>query len=203
GAPHAFDRLALINNPHRQGAFVIGGQKVGMEGGHERRPFRPGTADLNQGLTRRPESGGEPSGAPSMSRTTARIATIALFTTPLLAAAPALAQQAPAAATRQPASAEVRAAYDRADARSRSVFWTGQAEINPMDPIAGVRAAQAMRELGRHQEAAEMAERVLLVQPANVEAMLEVGRGHIARGQAFYGIAALERARDARPDDWR
>ena len=138
-----------------------------------------------------------------MSRTTARIATIALFTTPLLAAAPALAQQAPATATRQPASAEVRAAYDRADALSRSVFWTEQAEINPMDPIAGVRAAQAMRELGRHQEAAEMAERVLLVQPANVEAMLEVGRGHIARGQAFYGIAALERARDARPDDWR
>src|SRR5690606_15115791 len=178
GAPHAFDRLALINNPHRQGAFVIGGQKVGMEGGHERRPFRPGTADLNQGLTRRPESGGEPSGAPSMSRTTARIATITLFMSPLLAATPVLAQQAPAPAAtqRRPASAEVRAAYDRADALSRSVFWTEQAEINPMDPVAGVKAAQAMRELGRHQEAAEMAERVLLVQPDNLEAMLEVGR---------------------------
>ena len=140
-----------------------------------------------------------------MSRTTALIATIALFATPLLAVSPAVAQQAaaPAAAPRTPASAEVRAAYDRADALSRSVFWTEQAEINPMDPIAGVKAAQAMRELGRHQEAAEMAERVLLVQPDNVEAMLEVGRGHIARGQAFYGIAALERARDARPRDWR
>ena len=33
--------------------------------------------------------------------------------------------------------------------------------------------------------------------------MLELGRAHIARGQAFYGIAALERARDARPHDWR
>ena len=140
-----------------------------------------------------------------MSRTTARIATIALFAAPLLAVSPAAAQQAqaPAAATRTPASAEVRAAYDRADALSRSVFWTEQAEINPMDPVAGVRAAQAMRELGRHQEAAELAERVLLVQPENVEAMLEVGRGHIARGQAFYGIATLERARDARPQDWR
>ena len=142
-----------------------------------------------------------------MSRTTARIATIALFAAPLLAVgAPAVAQQAEPrtqAAPRAPASAEARAAYDRADPLSRSVFWTEQAELNPMDPIAGVKAAQAMRELGRYQEAADMAERVLLVQPNNVEAMLEVGRGHIARGQAFYGVSALERARDANPRDWR
>ncbi len=143
-----------------------------------------------------------------MSRTTAHIATIALFAAPLLAVgAPAAAQQAAApqaqATTRAPASAEARAAYDRADPLSRSVFWTEQAELNPMDPVAGVKAAQAMRDLGRYQEAAEMAERVLLVQPNNVEAMLEVGRGHIARGQAFYGVSALERARDANARDWR
>ena len=143
-----------------------------------------------------------------MSRTTARTATIALLAAPLLAlAAPAAAQQAApqaqAATPRTPASAEARAAYDRADPLSRSVFWTEQAELNPMDPVAGVKAAQAMRELGRYQEAADMAERVLLVQPGNVEAMLEVGRGHIARGQAFYGVSALERARDANPRDWR
>lgn len=143
-----------------------------------------------------------------MSPTTARIATIALFAAPLSGlAAPAVAQQAAAPAQastpRAPASAEARAAYDRADPLSRSVFWTEQAELNPMDPVAGVKAAQAMRELGRYQEAADMAERVLLVQPANVEAMLEVGRGHIARGQAFYGVGALEKARDANPRDWR
>ncbi|WP_332656720.1 tetratricopeptide repeat protein [Brevundimonas sp.] len=144
-----------------------------------------------------------------MSRTTARIATIALFAAPLLAlGAPVRAQQpadpanAPAS-PRTPAGPEARAAYDRADALSRSVFWTEQAEINPMDPVAGVKAAQALRELGRYEQAADMAERVMLVQPGNVEAMLEVGRGHIARGHAFYGVGALERARDARPDDWR
>ncbi len=142
-----------------------------------------------------------------MSRTTARIATVALFA---VLASPALAQQAPAAdpsaaqvRVRTPATAETRAAYDRADALSRSVFWTEQADINPLDPVAGVKAAKALRELGRFDQAAEMAQRVLLVQPGNVEAMLEAGRGHIARGQAFYGIAALETARDARPDDWR
>src|SRR5690606_34640042 len=31
----------------------------------------------------------------------------------------------------------------------------------------------------------------------------EVGRAHIARGQAFYGIAALEQAKAAAPRDWR
>jgi Flp pilus assembly protein TadD len=139
-----------------------------------------------------------------MSRTTARIATIGLLLAGL--ATPAVADPVaapPAQAARQPATAEVRAAYDRADALSRQIFWTDQAEIDPMDPVAGVRAAQALRELGRFDQAAEMAGKVLLVQPANVEAMLEVGRAHIARGQAFYGIAALEGARNARPGDWR
>lgn len=141
-----------------------------------------------------------------MSRTTARIATTALLLAALAApvlADPVAAPPVEAAQPRQPATAEVRAAYDRADALSRQIFWTDQAELNPMDPIAGVRAAQALRELGRFDQAAEMAGKVLLVQPANVEAMLENGRAHIARGHAFYGIAALEGARNARPGDWR
>ncbi|HEY0103124.1 MAG TPA: tetratricopeptide repeat protein [Brevundimonas sp.] len=143
-----------------------------------------------------------------MSRTTALIAT-ALLLGASAAPAIALVQTAPAQTaanaprTRQPATADVRAAYDRADPLARQIFWTEQAEINPMDPIAGVKAAVALRELGRFDQAAEMAGKVLMVQPANVEAMLEAGRAHIARGQAFYGIAALEQARDARPGDWR
>lgn len=158
-----------------------------------------------------------------MSRTTARIATIALpgvLAGALFAAlaTPAPAQQpqsllppqpaaAPEAAAPRPAptpaSAEARTAADRADALTRSVFWTQEAEIAPNDPVAGVKAAQALRELGRYDQAADQAQRVLMVQPTNYDAMLEVGRGHIARGQAFYGIQALEQARDARPGDWR
>ncbi|MFJ6022982.1 tetratricopeptide repeat protein [Brevundimonas sp. NPDC092305] len=141
-----------------------------------------------------------------MSRTSACIATAVL----LALASPALAQTARsqpaapvAAAPRTPADAQTRAAYDRADPLARSVFWSDQAEINPMDPIAGVKAAQALRELGRNAEAADIAQRILLVQPNNYDAMLEVGRGYIAHGQAFYGIEALERARDAQPGDWR
>ncbi|QDH75081.1 tetratricopeptide repeat protein [Brevundimonas sp. M20] len=119
---------------------------------------------------------------------------------PQPAAAPEAAAPRPAPT---PASAEARTAADRADALTRSVFWTQEAEIAPNDPVAGVKAAQALRELGRYDQAADQAQRVLMVQPTNYDAMLEVGRGHIARGQAFYGIQALEQARDARPGDWR
>ncbi|MFN3816665.1 tetratricopeptide repeat protein [Brevundimonas sp.] len=133
-----------------------------------------------------------------MSRKLTLAATAALF---LTSAGPLLAQDA--ATGQRPATAQERAAYDRADPLARSVFWGREAEMNPNDPIAGVRLAQALRELGRHDRAAETAQGVLMVQPGNVDAMLEVGRAHIARGQAFYGIAALEQARDVAPNDWR
>lgn len=126
-------------------------------------------------------------------------------------ALPALAQTAPAQtvaapaapAPRLPASAEERATYNRLDPLARSVFWGREMEVNPMDPVAGVELAEALRQLGQHEQAAATARQVVTLQPANIEAMLEVGRAEIARGQAFYGIAPLEQARDLAPNDWR
>ncbi|WP_312781154.1 tetratricopeptide repeat protein [Brevundimonas sp.] len=137
-----------------------------------------------------------------MSRTAAAAATMTLALMGLSGAATAQTPP-PAAVARQPADAATRASYDRADALNRSVFWAQEQQINPMDPVAGVKMAQALRELGQFDQAAETAQGVLTVQPANLDAMLEVGRAHIARGQAFYGIAALEQARAAAPRDWR
>lgn len=117
-----------------------------------------------------------------------------------LLATPALAQQTTTAA---PSPAETRAGYERMDPLSRSLFWSQEFEKNPADPEAAAALPRALRELGRHQEAAEAAERALIAQPDNVEALLEAGRAHIARGQAFYGIAHLERAARLAPDDWR
>lgn len=135
-----------------------------------------------------------------MSRTLTPAATALI----LLLATPALAQQTPAAPqTAAPASAEVRAGYERMDALSRSLFWSQEFEKNPADREAAAALPRALRELGRHQEAAEAAERALVVQPDNVEVLLEAGRAHIARGQAFYGIAALEKAAQLAPRDWR
>ncbi len=133
--------------------------------------------------------------------TFAATAALSIMALSMLTAAPLTAQEAAQAPVS--ASAEQRAAYDRADPLARSVFWAREAEINPADPVAGVRLAQALRELGQHERAAETAQGVLQVQPSNVEAMLEIGRAHIARGQAFYGIDALEQARDLTPQDWR
>nr|WP_314430706.1 tetratricopeptide repeat protein [uncultured Brevundimonas sp.] len=140
-----------------------------------------------------------------MSRTAAAAATMTLALWGLSGAVQAqtAAPAVSAAPARQPADAATRASYDRADALSRSVFWSQEQQINPMDPVAGVKTAQALREMGQFDQAAETAQSVLTVQPANLEAMLEVGRAHIARGQAFYGIAALEQARVAAPRDWR
>lgn len=131
------------------------------------------------------------------------------------AALPAAAQQATRPAAQQtaapaapparpaPATPETRAQYDRSDALSRSVFWANEQQANPADPIAGVKLAAALREMGQNDRAAEAAQQMLIVQPGNLEAMLELGRAHIARGQAFYGIAALEQARASAPRDWR
>lgn len=141
-----------------------------------------------------------------MSRTRVS-SSIALIALGLALSTPVLAQTAPTApqadAPRIPASAEERAAYGRLDPLARSVFWQREAEINPADPVAGVKLAEALRQLGQHDQAATVAQQVLVAQPANVEAMLELGRAHIARGQAFYGIAALEQARTLSPNDWR
>jgi len=128
-----------------------------------------------------------------MSRTLLLAATALSFLT-----TPALAQQAPSAAP-----AEQRAAYERMDPLSRSLFWSQEFEKNPADPEAAAALPRALRELGRNQEAADAAERALVVQPDNVEALLEAGRAHIARGQAFYGVTHLERAAQLAPRDWR
>lgn len=138
-----------------------------------------------------------------------RIAAIAILT--VLTAGSAFAGDRPAAvvpapavaAAPVPATAAVRANYDRADPLSRSVFWGRENEINPADPIAGVKASQALREMGQFDQAASLSTQILQVQPTNIEAMLELGRAHIARGQAFYGIAPLEQAKALAPNDWR
>ncbi|QTC90529.1 tetratricopeptide repeat protein [Brevundimonas goettingensis] len=139
----------------------------------------------------------------------ASILASAVFLTGLIGA-PALAgdrtpeaQPAPVATAPLPASAEQRAAIERLDPLTRSVFWNRERDINPADPVAGVRLAASLRELGQYEQAADAAQAVLTVQPNNLEALLEFGRDQISRGQGFYGIAALEKARALTPGDWR
>jgi Flp pilus assembly protein TadD len=113
--------------------------------------------------------------------------------------APAQAQPAPP----RKATAEERAAADRLDPLARAAFWAREADIDPRDGEAGVKLARALRDLNRNEEAGQAAERVLVLQPGNVEAMLEVARANIARGQGFYAIAPAKAAIAAAPKDWR
>lgn len=136
----------------------------------------------------------------SRNRASSSIALIALG---LVLGTPVLAQTETAPRARTPATAEERAAYDRLDPLARSVFWAREAEVNPADPVAGVKLAEALRQLGQFDQAATTAQQVLVAQPRNIDAMLEIGRAHIARGQAFYGVAALEQAKALAPSDWR
>lgn len=103
----------------------------------------------------------------------------------------------------RPAGAEQRAQAERLDPLARAVFWSREVEIAPNDVAARLALARTLRELRRFEEAAQNAQQALVIDPGNVEAMMELGRIHIGRGQAFYAIAPLEQARALRPNDWR
>lgn len=125
--------------------------------------------------------------------------------TPPPAAAPAAGPAATPAAPARPAkaSAAERALADRAEPLGRATFWSQQVLADPVDAEAGIKYAQALRAIGRHGEAAEAAEAVILYAPGNIDAFLEVGRARISQGQAFYGIDFLRQAQGLNPRDWR
>jgi Flp pilus assembly protein TadD len=96
-----------------------------------------------------------------------------------------------------------RAQADRLDPLARAVFWAHEADVDPGDIEAGLKLSQTLRVLGRNDEAADAATKVLVMHPANAEALLELGRDHIARGQGFYAVDPLQRAAAGSPRDWR
>lgn len=108
-----------------------------------------------------------------------------------------------AAVAPRKANAAERAQADRLDPLARAVFWAHEADVDPSDIEAGLKLSQTLRTLGRNDEAADAAAKVLVMHPANAEALLELGRDHIARGQGFYAVDPLQRAAAAQPKDWR
>ena len=115
--------------------------------------------------------------------------------------APAPAQAA--APTVRKANAEERAQAERLEPLARAAFWANEVGVDPKDSQAGIRLASALRALGRNDEAASAAEQVLVVDPANRDALLESARAHLAAGQGFYAIEPLNKLRAMEPKDWR
>jgi Flp pilus assembly protein TadD len=114
--------------------------------------------------------------------------------------APAQGQAAPAPPK---ASPETRAAADRLEPLARAAFWASQVDADPRDAEAGIKLTSALRTLGRYDEAVQAIDAVLVLQPQNIEALLERARVAVARGQGFYAIDPARQAMQIAPKDWR
>jgi Flp pilus assembly protein TadD len=101
------------------------------------------------------------------------------------------------------ASPAQRAEMKRADPLTRAAFWSNELDQDGRDVEAGVGLSQALRALGRYDEAADTASRVLVGAPDNYDALMELARANVARGQGFYAIDPARKAAALQPRDWR
>ena len=121
---------------------------------------------------------------------------------PAKAAAPLAEAQAAPAPPRKASPAQ-RAEARRMDPLARAAFWGGEFENDNRDVEAGVALTQALRALGRYDDAVATIAKVIVVDPNNVEGLLESARAQIARGQGFYAIEPARHAAALAPRDWR
>ena len=144
-----------------------------------------------------------------MCRMPALAATVlTLIASPAFAATPApVPAPTPAAAAspllRAKAGSAQRAEAKRVDPLARAAFWARELEIDPRDTEAGLSLAVALRQLGRYPEAYDAAGQVLVIEPDNMDALLEAARAQIGRGQGFYAIEPAKHAQSLAPRDWR
>lgn len=102
------------------------------------------------------------------------------------------------------ASAEERQAVLRGDLLTQAAFFSNQFDHDPGDFEAGIYLSNALRALGRFPEAADAAQRVLMLSPDNSDALMAVGRAHLASGEnAFFAIQPLQRVTELKPRDWQ
>ncbi|WGM40454.1 pilus assembly protein TadD [Caulobacter sp. NIBR1757] len=125
------------------------------------------------------------------------------------AAAPAPAAQAPVqpAAARTPAPTKATPAQ-RAEARryeplAAAAFWGREVELDPRDVEASIALSQSLRTMGRFQDAADTIQAALIVDPGNLNALLEISRAWIGMNQGFYAIDPARKAAALAPRDWR
>lgn len=122
---------------------------------------------------------------------------------PPAAAPAAVAAPGETARPRIKAGAEARAIARRSDALTRAAFWNREVEIDPKDAEAALGLAQALRTVGSYDDAAQVLGRFLTINGDQVDALLELARIHIARGQGFYAIEPARKAQALVPRDWR
>ncbi|HEY2707468.1 MAG TPA: tetratricopeptide repeat protein [Caulobacteraceae bacterium] len=96
-----------------------------------------------------------------------------------------------------------RAEAERMPLLARAAFWAREADIDQSDAEARIKLARVLRELGRYDEAAASADQLLVMEPNNLDALLESARAKIAANHGFYAIDPAQRAAAIAPRDWR
>ena len=119
------------------------------------------------------------------------------------AASPPAAASADAAPKPTKATPAQRAEADRMEPIARAAFWAREVDADPKDTQTRIELARSLRALGRYDEAAAAADQLLVLQPDNLEGLLESARAKVGQGQGFYAIDAAQRAATLAPKDWR
>jgi Flp pilus assembly protein TadD len=102
---------------------------------------------------------------------------------------------------RKPSNADIQKAL-RDEPLTQAAFFGSQFEHDPTDAQAGLRLSNALRALGRYDEAADTAHRVLLFAPDNADVLIAAARAHIADNNAFYAVDPLKHLLDLKPGNW-
>lgn len=105
----------------------------------------------------------------------------------------------------KPASAEERAAANRADALTRANFWAKENLKDPEDLTVSLEFARALREIGSQDRALDILSQALIVHPDNPDALMLTGRIFMARGDEAKGDVvnagrAFNRATEIAPE---
>jgi len=101
------------------------------------------------------------------------------------------------------ASPAERALAEKQDPLTRVAFWTREFKNDPTDAEAGTCLANALRALGRYEEAVGAARKVIAIRPTYAPALFEVARAQISAGQGFYAIEPMKTAAALDPKDWK
>ncbi|MEX1252336.1 MAG: tetratricopeptide repeat protein [Hyphomonas sp.] len=99
----------------------------------------------------------------------------------------------------RPASAEERAAANRADPLTRANFWAKESNKDAEDLKVAIEFARALREIGSHDRAVDVLSRTLIVHPDSPDVLMLLGRIHMAQGDVATAGRAFQRATEVAP----
>ncbi|MEO0883714.1 MAG: tetratricopeptide repeat protein [Pseudomonadota bacterium] len=90
---------------------------------------------------------------------------------------------------------------ERADPLTRANFWNTQYNLFPTDADITVSFSKALREIGSHERAAEVANIAAVSHPENHAVILEVARAEQAQGNLLQAVRAYAAAAELKPFD--